>query len=278
MGLIHMNFLSKELGMPTDINVIIPTYARSDSTVGTERNPYVPGMKFQVLWLLHGGGGDYSDYLKYTNIQLYAEENRIAVVTVSGYNSSYENKDGAAHYMDYVTKELPEMCRAIFPFSEKREDNFIGGLSMGSGGAFKIAMLYPEQYGTALIMSGGSQPLTGEAVAFDAEAYVKRLGGFRLPLPDGRDKRGTADDAFFNAKRNIDEGRPLPEFFFAVGQDDFFLNSHRNCVKLTREMGYTVHESETPGFAHEWRFWDKTLDEALSKWLPLKRDYILPEK
>lgn len=280
MGFIHMNFLSKELGMPTDINVIIPTYTRADSTVGTERNPYVPGAKFQVLWLLHGGGGDYMDYLKYTNIQLYAEENRVAVVTVSGYNSMYENKPGGAHYLDFVTKELPEMCRAIFPFSDKREDNFIGGFSMGSGGAFKIAMLYPENYGTALIISGGSQPLgdPAKAVAFDSEAYVKRLGGFRLPQPDTRDKRGTEDDAFYNAQRNIDEGRPLPEFYFACGLDDFFLESARNCVKLTEEMGYKCHYTETPGYAHEWRFWDRTLDTALSQWLPLKRDYILPEE
>ena len=276
MGLIRMNFLSKELGMPTDINVIIPTYTRNDSTVGMERNPYVPGMKFQVLWLLHGGGGDYADYLKYTNIELYAEENRLAVVTVSGYNSMYANKEGGAHYLDFITKELPEMCRSIFPFSDKREDNIIGGLSMGSGGAYKIAMLYPENYGTALIMSGGSQPMTGEAVSFDAEAYVKRLGGFRLPLPDSRDRRGTEDDAFFNAKRNLEEGRPLPEFFFAVGTKDFFLESHRNCVKLTQKMGYRVHSIETEGYAHEWRFWDKTLDYAISEWLPLKRDYILP--
>ena len=89
MGLIHMSFLSKLLGMPTDINVIIPTYTREDSTEGTIRDPYVPGMKFQTLWLLHGGGGDYADYLKYTNIELYAEENKVAVVMPSGYNSAY---------------------------------------------------------------------------------------------------------------------------------------------------------------------------------------------
>ena len=278
MGLIHMSFLSKLLGMPTDINVVIPTYTREDSTEGTIRDPYVPGMKFQTLWLLHGGGGDYADYLKYTNIELYAEENKVAVVMPSGYNSAYTDNPEGALYMQYITEELPAMCRSIFPFSPAPEDNIIGGLSMGSGGAFKIAMAYPERYGMALIMSGGGSPITKEAAKlFDSENYVKRLGGFRLPILKNDGQEGTVNDGWYNAKRNVDEGRPLPKLYFALGTEDSFITGHRRCVAYCKELGYEVSSIETEGYRHEWRFWDRTLDEALSRWLPLRRSYLLPQ-
>ena len=158
MAVIKMNFLSQALGMQTNITICLPTYSFADA-VADRREVYVPGMKYQVLWLLHGGSGDDSDYLNFSNIARYADENKIAVVMPAGYDSFYTNWhegcDGAQYYT-YITEELFHTLPILFPFSTKREDNFVAGLSMGSHGAMKIAINHPERYAAALIMSGSA--------------------------------------------------------------------------------------------------------------------------
>ena len=127
MAVIKMNFLSQALGMQTNITICLPTYSFADA-VADRREVYVPGMKYQVLWLLHGGSGDDSDYLNFSNIARYADENKIAVVMPAGYDSFYTNWhegcDGAQYYT-YITEELFHTLPILFPFSTKREDNFV---------------------------------------------------------------------------------------------------------------------------------------------------------
>lgn len=45
--------------------------------------------KYPVLWLLCGGGFDYTDWQRYTAIELYAAQAGIAVVMPSAYYSGY---------------------------------------------------------------------------------------------------------------------------------------------------------------------------------------------
>ena len=54
---------------------------------------------------------------------------------------------------DYVTEELMPMLYNWYPISDKREDNFIAGLSMGGGGALKFAVNYPDKFAAAAILS-----------------------------------------------------------------------------------------------------------------------------
>src|SRR5690606_9636460 len=155
MALIKMNFQSKALWKQTNVTVFLPSYSFEDSRAGKEVR-YVPGVKFQTLYLLHGGLGDDSDYVTYTNIVRYADEAKLAVVMPCGYNSSYTDAEDGAGYFTYIAEELPEICGAYFPLSNKREDTFVGGLSMGSHGAMKLAIVHPERFAAALMMSGAS--------------------------------------------------------------------------------------------------------------------------
>ena len=65
MALIRMNHLSFCKGRQTDVSVILPTKGMEDKRNGTSFE--TPGMKYQTLWLLHGGGGDDMDFVKYSN-------------------------------------------------------------------------------------------------------------------------------------------------------------------------------------------------------------------
>lgn len=269
MAVIKMNFLSKALGMQTNVTVCLPSYA-----FGPKRTDYVPGMKFQVLWLLHGGSGDDSDYVNFTNIVRYADENRIAVVMPADYNAMYIDDPIGAKYYTYIVEELPEMCAAYFPFSTAREDNFVAGLSMGGAGAFKCAMANPEKYAAALCMSGVGID-TEELARQRAEADNKPMGDINIRpfeiVP------GSRDDAWLLARTNKENGIDVPKMFLSVGDKDFGVAGIRKCRDYLIGLGYDIFYEEEPGYGHEWDLWDLTLRKALREWLPIRHDAIYPD-
>ena len=145
MALIHLNFESKYLCGNTDINIILPEADRN-----MEPKEYFRHLKkYKVLWLLHGTYGDYSDWVRKTNVELYAYQRKIAVVMPSASNSNYADWDCFAlgyKVYSYFAEELMPMIYANFPISSKREDNYIAGLSMGGKGAFLYALNHPELF------------------------------------------------------------------------------------------------------------------------------------
>ena len=261
MAVVKMNFLSQALGMQTNVTICVPSFSFADIMNGRQ-DVYVPGMKYQVLWLLHGGSGDDSDYVNFSNIVRYADDNKIAVVMPADYNAGYADQEGeglmgGAKYYSFVVDELPKMLRALFPFSDKREDNFIAGLSMGGFGTFKCAMLNPDKYAAAMCMSGaGSDPATTD-------------GPFQV-------EPGSPLDSWGAAKKNVEEGKPLPKMFLTVGDKDFTMEGMRKTRTYLEGLGYDVLYEEVPGYGHEWDFWDLTLRKALKEWLPIRHSVIYP--
>lgn len=273
MAVIRMNFLSKMLGMQTNVTIALPTFSFADIMGGRE-DYYEKGMKYQVLWLLHGGSGDDSDFLHFSNIVRYADEHKLAVVMPADYNQSYTDDADGAKYFKYVVDELPEVLQTIYPFSDKREDNFVGGLSMGAHGAMKSAIMRPERYAAALIMSGAARNPDQPMKAMQ----MGKKNGLAMPSAKDTNIRGTENDAYFYAKKNVEEGKPLPEFFFTCGDKDFALEKSRYAAHFLKENGYTVHEEWVPGYAHEWDFWDLSLRKAIGEWLPIRHEVIYPGK
>ncbi|HEY5377598.1 MAG TPA: alpha/beta hydrolase-fold protein, partial [Polyangiaceae bacterium] len=55
----------------------------------------------------------------------------LAVVMPNVHRSYYSNMARGYRYWDFITEELPNKARALFPLSARRELNFAAGLSMG---------------------------------------------------------------------------------------------------------------------------------------------------
>lgn len=70
MSLVTMNFESQYLNSSHKISVILPDKPRNISP----EEFYGNNKKYKVLWLLHGTFGDHSDWVRKTNIELYACE------------------------------------------------------------------------------------------------------------------------------------------------------------------------------------------------------------
>ncbi len=283
MAVIKMNFLSKYLGMQTNVTVCIPSFSFRDFVEG-KPDFYRPGVKFQTLYLLHGGAGDDSDYVHLTSIVRYADENKVAVVMPCDYNHFYTDDPNGPRYWKYVAQELPALCQAYFPLSTRREDNFVAGLSMGGAGAMKMGILEGERFAAALCMSGAA--ISPDKVQeFGKHRFRPEAGDPDLMPMISLEKiygdlahfKGGPHDVYHQARRNVEQGKKLPKFFFTVGDQDFARQGVEKAAEYLRSLGYDSFFELVPGYGHEWSFWDLTLKKALESWLPLKRDVIFLE-
>lgn len=84
------NFISYVFNRAVDVDVIIPGVTSTEA--GEPGVTHKPRWKYPVLYLLHGYCNDYSTWERYTSIERYAEERRIAVVTFSAENRSEERR------------------------------------------------------------------------------------------------------------------------------------------------------------------------------------------
>ena len=132
MALATLNFESQFLNGNTTVSIILPDKTRDVSPDAF----YGSGQKYPVLWLLHGTFGDHSDWVRKSMVEIYAREQDLVVVMPSALNSDYSNWDQCMMgygMFDYLTQELMPVVYNWFPVSDRREDNFIAGLSMGGG-------------------------------------------------------------------------------------------------------------------------------------------------
>ncbi|MEQ2423516.1 alpha/beta hydrolase [Enterocloster hominis (ex Hitch et al. 2024)] len=267
MALLHCNFFSETLLKGENLYVIIPT-PDSDELLNNKKVSYFKaGAKYQTLYLLHGGYGDYADWVRFTSIEKYAQEHKIAVVMASAGNSFYQDlKSG--RYFTYISEEVPKIARALFPLSEKREDNFVAGLSMGGYGAYKLAFSHPERYACAASLSG----------ALDIFGTMDmQMNGEGNPIMDAikddlKDIAGTDSDLMSTLKKLKARGAELPKLYQACGTEDFIYGLNCHIRDEIRSMGVDLTYDEEPG-AHTWDYWDRNIQKVLD-WLPLKRNLV----
>lgn len=261
MAVIKMNFLSRCLGQQTDVSVIIPTFSFKQ-TQDHSIKPYEEGRKFKTLILLHGFSGDANDYLTFSNIARYAEDNDLAVIMPSGFNSGYTDIETGMKVHSFIAEELIEVCRFLFPICTERESLYLGGLSMGAAGAAKIALAHPEKFSEVLLMSGAPAPLSDEPrinTWFGTEPSVYHAAQPGRTLAFAK----TQEDAYYQAQKNAAEKRALPKFYMTIGDQDGLLENFRQFYAFLKELGYPVSYKEVAGFGHEWDFWDQEVRTAI---------------
>lgn len=283
MAVIKMNFLSKFLGMQTNVTICLPSFSFADVMNGRASDNYVKGMQYQVLYLLHGGSGDDSDYVNFSNIVRYADDHKLAVVMPCDYNADYTDQPNGPKYWRYLTEELPAMCRSLFALSDRQEDNFVGGLSMGAHGAMKWALMKPEMFRAALIMSGAARH-PDIIQNFSAPKPIPGVDPEIMPMPDMKTIygdltrfKGSNCDAYAAAEKNAKEKKTETKFFFTCGDKDFAMARCRQGYEALTALGYDTFFESVPGYAHEWDFWDLSLKKAIAQWLPIRHSAIYLE-
>lgn len=266
MANIHCNYYSNALQLNTDINVVIPT-PNSDELMNHKDTSYWrEGAKYQVLYLLHGTYGDYSDWCHLTSIEKYAQNHKIMVVMPSVANSFYQDMVYGPAYLTFLTEELPEYLGRLFPASTRREDSFVAGLSMGGYGAWHVALSKPEQFAAAASLSG--------ALMFPY-GMEDRIKDPKAPWPfqaifNSTDVAAIAQtdvNLFVQIKKLQEQGVALPKLFQTVGTEDFTYQQNQAARRELEKLRVEYTYEEAPGI-HDWDYWDTHIQHVLD-WLPL---------
>jgi len=253
MALIQFTYVSNVLLRSVPVQVILPADKLAPD------GSYLPLKKYKTLYLLHGLLGSHVDWVSGTRIQRWAEERDLAVVMPSGENSFYLDRPGFhTEYGKFIGEELVQITRRMFPLSDKREDTFIGGLSMGGFGAMRNGLKYSETFSNIIALSPALHLFEGEP-----EPACGLLG----KSPDQWEEIKNSD---VNPRWLLKQlGEQKPRVYLACGDRDELVSSTRLYEKLLTEAGVELHSVVDEG-AHEWDYWDRHIKLAL-EWLPLDR-------
>ena len=257
MAFIELHYHSDALKKAVAVNVILPERAKTLIGMDTEANDTTC---YQTLYLLHGLSDDHTIWMRRTSIERYAADRGIAVVMPSVDRSWYTDTAYGSLYFKFITEELPRVCRGYFKgMSDRREDNFIAGLSMGGYGALKAAMTYPELYGGCASLSGAVD-VAGRT--FRANELDEWRSIFGFDLEKAEDLCGTQHDLFALADRLTKSEAARPSVFLWCGEGDRLLESNRRFDAHLNALGidHTYRESEGN---HAWIWWDLHIQAAL---------------
>ncbi len=263
MALLHMNFQSHFLKGNTDVNIILPDIPQTE----TPAQFYKANKNYPVLYLLHGTFGDYSDWVRKTNIELYATERKIVVVMPSAQNSGYSNWEnfGIGYGMyDYFLEELMPMVQSWFPVSHKREDTFVAGLSSGGFGAIKYALSFPERFMGMASLSAPAYDVANMKLDPNSMDYTRAKN--EIDNAGGRD---IYDHSNCNPAYSLREYQKQPQkmkLYFACGTEDFLFPLQEEFIQLAKELDLDAKIENIQGYGHEWRFWDLGIQHALDFW------------
>ena len=255
MALVRCEFFSDVLGLSTSMTVILP-----QSTTGQiGMTGRVRTGDFPVLYLLHRLSDDDTIWLRRTSIERYVAELGLAVVMPQVHRSFYTDEVYGRPYWTFLTEELPRVAGGFFRLSDRPEDTFVAGLSMGGYGAFKWALRQPDRFAAAASLSGAldiGNRLYQRPRPEDPRLWERIFGG--QPVKD------TPND-LLHLLGTVTSPPPL---YVCCGTEDVVYEDSVRFVAACRERGVPLQSDLGPG-EHVWAYWDEKIQDVLA-WLPLR--------
>ena len=291
MGIMRFNYRSQVLGHYIDISVVLPTdeltyLGPDDNKEGfhplfTKPKPqYKPGMKFQTVYVMHGGGDDDSLVFRYTNAELYAQRNCVMLVVPNVVHSFGARCCYGKDYSKFITEELPRVIQSIFPSSPKREDNFIVGYAMGGNAALGNAIISPQTYAACVDISGGIGYTLQTQTMIDelkGDHFSKSMPLYCTTFGPAETFAGSPNDIRAIAEEHIKNGVELPFLTLVCGSKEFIRKRVEGDVAALEELNIPHKYIVAEGYDHNFEMWDKYMAVALDELFPLIRKPVYPD-
>ncbi len=217
---------------------------------------------YPVLYLLHGGGGNHTDWAKQGNLMAVANQvidandavEMIIVCPEAGktFMNYFNNPDWM--YEDYFFQELIPYIEANYRAKTDKANRAIAGLSMGGQGTVVYAAHHPEMFCAAYAMS----------------SYLYRHDNlFWIDFNDPVQKKvhqlvednncvkmvAEGEEAFLNNLKTL-------SWFIDCGDDDFTLKANMEFVMAMQEKQVPLQWRVRDG-GHTWEYWHSALYMAL---------------
>ncbi|MCL2709202.1 MAG: esterase family protein [Defluviitaleaceae bacterium] len=260
MAFIQTTCFSHTLGMHVSVNVLLPQK--------TKEQMKKRRVNYPTLYLLHGMSDDHTAWTRLTSIERYACQYELAVVMPSTALGFYTDMAMGLKWFSYIADELPFICRQFFPLSDKAEENFAAGLSMGGYGAAKLALSRPDVFSHGATLSGATDmaEMFKERVNEPESEYWKNF--WKSIFGDVEKGLKDEDDLLKLADARKADGR-MPRLYQWCGTDDFLYKHNVSFRNHLQRLGFDLTYSEETG-DHTWGYWDAQIQKVL-EWLPLKK-------
>ena len=249
MAHLVVDYYADALGVQTRMHVLLPQRLAAG--------------KAKTLYLLHGMSDDEGTWMRRTSIERYAEEKGLAVVMPDGGLGWYTDMYRGLAWFKFISGELPALCRRFFPIlSDKREDTWIGGNSMGGYGALKCALRAPQTFSRVISLSGALD--VADTAINNTVPATRRY--WEDVFGPAEDVSGSENDLFAAATALTDPAL-RPRIYMWCGTEDFLYGQNTRMRDHLRALGYNLTYEESPG-DHQWQYWDKKIAGALDWLLP----------
>ena len=261
MAYMQVNFRSTALNRIVTFNALLPMEEMTIPGWPEHKEP-----PFKSLYLLHGYSGNHNDMLMGTNISDLSMKYGLAVFTPAAENSFYlDDKASGYHYSKFIGEELLDFTRKLFPVSDKREDTFIGGFSMGGYGAIRNGLKYHDRFSRIISLSSA---LITDSIADIKPGHVDEVADYDYyssTFGDLNELPGSDKDPNALVRQVVERGKDIPELFMACGTEDFLLENNRKFHKTLEQEGLEHIYIEKSG-SHEWSFVNGIMEDAV-KWV-----------
>ncbi len=237
-------------------NVTIKAFLPTDGLGGSVIEP-----PYKTCYFLPGYSLDAIGILTYMNLRKQCELKGMAIVLVDGCNSFYiDHPERNENFSKFIGEDLINETRKILPLSEKREDTFIAGISMGGYGALYNGLKYSDKFSKVAALSPavdphnllcdfpeiGFRPEVFESYFKDKETYLSSDKNLYMAYPEAHGKRD------------------VPEVFIACGNGDGLVWDSVKRFHDTLDQHKIAHTFvETTG-NHEFDVWERMADSAFS--------------
>jgi len=212
------------------------------------------GVKFPVVYLLHGYSGNHGSWLKDApQLQSRADQYQVMLVCPDGgYGSWYYDSpiNDSIKYETFITKELLPFIDSNFPTSANKDHRAITGLSMGGHGGLFLGIRHSDLFGNAGSVCGGV-----DIRPFPNSWDIKKSLGTIIEHP-----QNWTDYSVVTIAKNLKPGQL--HIIFDCGVSDFFIDVNRSLhqVLLTNKIDHDY--TERPG-GHNKAYWSNSIDYQL---------------
>lgn len=272
MAFCNVEFFSQSLNRSVRCGVFLPT----------DQGPYKELQQkkpFPTLYLLHGMTGSQVGWYSMESLWNLANRYSLAIVMPNGENSFYADSPltGSA-YGTFVSQELVEFTRNTFSLSHKREETFIGGLSMGGFGAIVNGLRNPETFGYITAFSAALiKRLILRANEEEGLDYFTRIQYQNMfGLEKIQDFEGSDWDYDALARKLASSERAKPKIYMDCGTEDVSLyQANLDFKNLLQKFGYDV-TWDSRSELHDNVFWNDSLKKA-ADFLPIEKLEYTPD-
>lgn len=207
---------------------------------------YKNGGQFPVVYLLHGYGGNYADWItKVPQIKELADQHQLIIVCPDGnINSWYLDSPEQANskYETYVATELVKWIDSKYKTIADRKGRAITGLSMGGHGALYLSLKHQDTFSVAGSMSGGV-----DIRPFPNNWDIAKLLGTYATKPLAWDNSSVNNLTHLLTPKSL-------ALIIQCGTDDFFYKVN---VALHDKLTYQniPHTFIANPGGHTWQYW-----------------------